>query len=68
MSAFIQEAYECNINKSVIEERVQYKNVCYTSNLVGPKAHNTIHVNTVYNNNKVIAQIFRVARNSQQTN
>ena len=24
---------------------MQYKNVCYTSNLVGPKAHNTIHVN-----------------------
>ena len=33
---------------SVVQVRVQYKNVCYTSNLVGPKAHNTIHVNTKY--------------------
>ena len=24
---------------------MQYNNVCYTSNLVGPKAHNTIHIN-----------------------
>ena len=25
---------------------MQYKNVCYTSNLVGPKSHNTIHINS----------------------
>ena len=28
-----------------VQVRVYYMNVCYTSNLVGPKAHNTIHVN-----------------------
>ena len=32
---------------SAVQVRVQYKNVCYTSNLVGPKAHNTIHVNSL---------------------
>ena len=31
---------------SAIQVRVQYKNVSYTSNLVGPKAHNTIHINS----------------------
>ena len=31
---------------SVVQVRVQYNNVCYTSNLVGPKAHNTIHINS----------------------
>ena len=31
---------------SAVQVRVQYKKVCYTSNLVGPKAHNTIHVNS----------------------
>ena len=30
---------------SAVQVRVQFKNVCYTSNLVEPKAHNTIHVN-----------------------
>ena len=25
-----------------VQVRVQYKNVYYTSNLIGPKAHNTI--------------------------
>ena len=34
---------------SAVQVRVQYKNVCYISNLVGPKAHNTIHVNTKKN-------------------
>ena len=29
---------------SAVQVRVSYKNVCYTSNLVGPKAHNTTHV------------------------
>ena len=31
---------------SAVQVRVWYKNVYYTSNLVGPKAHNTIHVNS----------------------
>ena len=30
-----------------VQVRVWYKNVYYTSNLVGPKAHNTIHVNKI---------------------
>ena len=29
-----------------VQVRVQYKHVCYTSNLGRPKAHNTIHVNS----------------------
>ena len=30
----------------VVQVRVSYKRVCYTSNLGGTKAHNTIHVNS----------------------
>ena len=30
---------------SAVQVKVQYKNVCYTSNLVRPKTHNTIHIN-----------------------
>ena len=37
---------------SAIQVRVQYKYMCYTSNLVGPKAHNTIHVNREEENTK----------------
>ena len=41
MSVFIYEAYECSTSKSAVQECVLY------NNLVGPKAHNTIHVNSL---------------------
>ena len=37
--------YVVQVNMCAVQVRVSYKNVCYTSNLAGPKAHNKIHVN-----------------------
>ena len=34
------------VNMCVVQVRVQYKNVCYTSNLAGPKVYNIIHINS----------------------
>ena len=36
------------VNMFAVQVRVQYKNVCYISNLARPKTHNIIHVNNYY--------------------
>ena len=36
------------VNMCAVQVKAQYNNVCYTSNLTGPKAHNIIHINTYH--------------------